>query len=395
MLNITPSTIAKAIENDEFFYVYQPKISLITGKISGFEALIRWQRGSKLIMPNHFIEIAETSGIIALLTRHMFKKLLTDAPLFLSVNPDLVVSFNVTPYDFEDNDLFNEIISATNNNIVQANQLEIEITETSELLENTGILEKLTRLQEHGVSIAMDDYGTGYSSLEAFSTWPFTTLKLDKTFIDRISESQKCHDIVDSSIRMGHKMGLKVIAEGIENRKDYETLMSLGCNEVQGFYIAKGLSVEDAMTFLAEDKTWSGLPVGLIHLAQQDHMEWRQKMIKLVLKIQKEGVHSYNPAECPELDHTKCRLGCWYHSKEAQIFKDSPTFRDLDIPHADFHRVGKELLEAALAGKSKQEVVKLMQQLAVQSSMVIAMLQHLEDEGLMSATLDENTTQDE
>lgn len=394
-MNITPSSIAKGIENDEFFYVYQPKISLITGKISGFEALIRWQRGDKLIMPGSFIETAETSGIISLLTRHMFKKLLTDAPLFLSVKPNLVISFNVTPYDFEDSDLFNEILTTINNHIIQANQLEIEITETRELLESAGILEKLTRLQEHGVSIAMDDYGTGYSSLETFSSWPFTTLKLDKTFIDRISDSQKCHDIVDSSIRMGHKMGLKVIAEGVEERKDYETLMNLGCNEIQGFYIAEGLSVEDAMTFLAEDKTWSGLPVGLIHLAQQDHMEWRQKMIKLVLKIQKEGVHSYNPAECPELDHTKCRLGRWYHSEEAQIFKDSPTFRDLDIPHSDFHKVGQELLEAALAGKSKQEVVKLMQQLAVQSSMVIAMLQHLEDEGLMSATLYANSHLDE
>ena len=387
MIRITPTTIAKAIENDEFFFVYQPKISLITGKISGFEALIRWQKDNTLIMPTQFIEVAETSGIISLLTRHMFKKLLTDAPLFLSVKPELTISFNVTPIDFEDNEVFNDILTAVNNQIIQPSQLEIEITETVELLNNDIIKEKLVKLQELGISIAMDDYGTGYSSLEAFSAWPFTTLKLDKTFIDRISDSPKCHDIVDSSIRLGHKMGLKVIAEGVEDRENYNTLMSLGCNEVQGFYIAKGLNVEDAMTFLAEDKSWSGLPVGLIHLAQQDHMEWRQKMIKLVLKIQKEGVQSYNPSECPELDHTKCRLGCWYHSKDAAIFKDSKTFQDLDIPHADFHKAGKKLLEAALSGKPKQEVIKLMQALAVQSSMVIAMLQHLEDEGLMNAQM--------
>jgi len=155
----------------------------------------------------------------------------------------------------------------------------------------------------------MDDYGTGYSSIDLLSQWPFSVVKIDKEMIHRMLSSNKSTTIVQSSIHMAHQLGIDVVAEGIESAEVYNFLLNAGCTVAQGFWLSKPIPLSDFLTFIKRDKRWSGLPIGLIHMAQLDHIQWRRSLVDKVMAMafSEPRIHTVQRIEA-ELDHRNCKL---------------------------------------------------------------------------------------
>ena len=230
---------------------YQPQLSLITGKIIGAEALLRWKTAEgKFISPAIFIPLAEYSGLIIeignwvvdqacqLLNRLAARK-------FTEVS----ISVNVSIPQFKRDNFVDTVIEIAKSHKVDPSKLELEITENVLMDEPEVIIDALVRLKAQGISIALDDFGTGFSSLSYLQKLPLDRLKVDRSFVSAIAEPGGAI-IADTIINLGKQMNLKVIAEGIENSEQESELRALGCDEVQGFYYAKPMPADEFFTCL-------------------------------------------------------------------------------------------------------------------------------------------------
>lgn len=383
--NIVLRDIQDALANDEFSYYYQPKISLVTGKPCGAEALLRWtRRDGTLIGPGEFIPLAEQSGFITEIACAMFPKLIGDMLLINDLDESLIVSFNLTSMDFEKPDICEMIRDAVLSHKVNPRRLQVELTEATILRnDNPVVKERLHSLVDMGITLAMDDFGTGYSSIDTLSQWPFAVVKIDRGLVQRMQENPKSTTIVQASIRMAHKLGISIVAEGIESSEVYDFLMQSGCTEAQGFWMGRPLPMAEFLTFIKKEQRWSGLPIGLIHIAQLDHIHWRKSLIDQIVRCTfEEGQSCQVKTFSVELDHTKCKLGRWYYG-HGQEFQGLPAFDLLEEPHRRLHALGRELIEAALRGAPHNEVAALLRALTKESSNVLSHLQELENQAVV------------
>lgn len=381
---MTDQDIRDAIAADRLCFYYQPKVSLITGKIVGAEALIRCVAESGAIVPPaEFIPQAERSALIKQITSHMFGKLLRDMVLLAECDP-IVVSFNTSARDFEDAEFSGQMLQALKYSKIDRKLLEIEITETAMLQASSAVRTHIEPLRHAGIRLAMDDFGIGYSSIDTLSNWPFTTLKLDQGIVSRILDNEKNATIVESSIRMAHELGMEVIAEGVESRAHYRHLMAMGCSQVQGYWISYPLPLDEFILLLKQDRRWSGLPVGLIHMAIMDHVQWRKQLVSEVLRASSRRPNS--PARqrlnTPAMSCRECRLGRWYYN-EGQAFADKATFRAIEVPHTAFHKSGLQLLDMVAQGAEMDAVIPVLREMSEYSLSILGKLQALENEGLM------------
>lgn len=245
--------LQNALANDEFHMVYQPQIESATGKLLGFESLIRWENpelGS--ISPMKFIPIAEEAGLI----RNIGEWTLTTAcQQFLSWEKSLgrplaiTMSINASALQLAEeytDTMINTIIETTLNpkNIV------IEITETTLMSNIDSATHALNKLHQLGVAIAIDDFGTGYSSLNYLKTLPINTLKIDKSFVCDITLNTNDASIVLAMIQLARALDLHVVAEGVETQSQFDCLKQQGCDCIQGYYFSNPLSANDALTFI-------------------------------------------------------------------------------------------------------------------------------------------------
>jgi EAL domain-containing protein (putative c-di-GMP-specific phosphodiesterase class I) len=382
---LTESDIIEGIKNNEFIFFYQPKVSLITGQVIGSEALIRWVKpDGTIIPPSKFIPIAEESSLITDITRHMLPKLITDLLVLADIDDTLVTSFNTSPKDFEDDIFTNLLLSKLKSSRLPATNLQIELTETATIESGDIIRDNILVLREAGLGLAMDDFGTGYSSIDTLSKLPFTTLKLDQGIIGRMLLSDKNSTIVSSSIRLAHELGISVIAEGVENNNQYHHLLEAGCTKVQGFWISQALPLHQFIFFVNQDIRWSGMPVGLIHMAIVDHVQWRKELVSELIKISSLPEDSFHRKyqKTPPLDCHECRLGHWYYSA-GQVFSHRKSFQELEKPHCEFHKIGRLLVKLAENGASMEVLTPHLQELSEKSMEVLSKLQQLENEGLV------------
>jgi EAL domain-containing protein (putative c-di-GMP-specific phosphodiesterase class I) len=382
--NIALIEIADALANDEFLYYYQPKVSMLTGEICGAEALIRWQRpDGNLISPAAFIPLAESSGFINVITLAMFQKLIVDMNIINSAKESLVISFNASAKDFHNNKLSEAIRYAVEHKQLAAEQLEVELTETVMLNEDDDVKRNLDILKEMGISLAMDDYGMGVSSIDTLAKWPFSTIKLDQGIISNLETSDKELTIVQSSIQMAHQLGLDIVAEGIESEAVYLILKNMGCMLAQGYWISRPIALAGFLEFCRSSKRWPIGPIGVIRLAQLDHIQWRKAIIDGVFYV---GLrrNSHKIRGMPEADPTACRLGRWYYGP-GKRFAGTEWYDNFEGPHNRLHQIGEEILEAAKRDASKDELSSLIRQLTSQSIVVISMLQEIEAD-LMSVS---------
>ena len=388
------SEIVDAMKGDEFAYFYQPKVSLVTGRVIGAEALIRWVKpDGSIVMPGEFIPVAERSSLIKDVTLHMLPKLMKDLLILTDVEP-LVVSFNTSARDFEDDVFARTLLKTVEASRLAPDAVQVEITESVALGAGEAIRENLRPLRQAGMGLAMDDFATGYSSLDTLSKWPFTTIKLDQGMVGRMMASQRNATIVNSSIRMAHELGIEVIAEGVEDRDQHQYLLESGCNHIQGFWISHALPLDQFIDFVEQDTRWSGLPVGLIHMAVIDHVQWRKQLASSLLRavsFPKNSAQRVN-MNLPAMECHHCRLGRWYYG-EGRMFQGRPIFQSLEQPHAQVHETGIRLTQMVRDGASLKDITPLLRIFAEQSMIVLGLLQDLEDEALENlhhATGDEN-----
>ncbi len=377
----------QALERNELVFYYQPKVSLINGRVNGAEALIRWIKpDGRVIQPKDFIPEAERSGFIKKISIKMFPKLIDDLVIIQSFNAELVMSFNLTAQDFEVDTMVECIRDGIKNYRVKPEHLQVELTETSLINSSGNARHNINSLLQMGIGLAMDDYGTGYSSIDLLSQWPFSVVKLDQGLIQRMLTSDKSTTIVKASILMAHQLGIKIIAEGIESGNVYDFLLNEGCSEVQGYWLGYPMPLLDFLTFIKRDRRWSGMPIGLIHMAEIDHIQWRRTLVEQVMAkiINASTVNTIQSVEA-ELNHRHCKLGQWYYSY-GQEFKGFPAFDALETPHRQLHELGTELVNAANQSVSRDEITRLLRLLTRKSGEVLGLLQELENDALLESS---------
>lgn len=377
--------ILEGLRKDEFTFYYQPVVSLITGNVIGAEALIRWVKpDGSVVLPDEFIPVAEQSNLICSITRHMFPKLVKDLLVVLDVDEHLRLSFNASAKDFMDDHFTRMVLHHHAQANLPEKSLQLELTETVTLEADELVHARLMSLHESGIPLAMDDFGVGYSSLDVLSKWPFTTIKLDRGIIGRMLESEKNSTIVESAARMAHELNINVVAEGVENKEQYKHLLQSGCTKVQGYWIGKPMPLDKFISFVRQDMRWSGLPIGLIHMAIIDHVQWRKQLVSEVTRLAMLSRDAANRRylNSPPLSVHECKLGKWFHGA-GRLFSGRPSFRALDEPHHAFHEVGFRLVEMVAGGAVLDELTPLLRELSDHSMQVMNCLQSLENEGLV------------
>lgn len=371
--------IKDGLDNQEFILHYQPKVSLLSGKVVGAECLARWWKNGKFISPAKFIGLAEESGFITVLTEHFFKLLLGDLPHILAVRPDIVIAFNISSHDLR----HQRILRLVNHNIdkgaVNPANIQLELTEGTVADFSYETLGTMHALVKRGVALALDDFGTGFSSLEVLSTFPFSYLKLDQSLIKHITRSGKAKSIVSSNIRMAHRLGLHTIAEGVETEEVYDRLTYSGCQEAQGYWISRPIPLPDFVQFLRTKTIWPSNPIGLLYQAQLDHIQWRKDILETyyyLMTVRSRGYVSDEHLETFRTDHTGCNLGKWYYGV-GRMYESYEQYRLIEPPHAELHVTGHRLIDAAIAG-DHEACHELIMHLSALSTRIIECLHSLE-----------------
>jgi len=382
MTTVTADDIACGLNNREFVLYYQPKVSLISSRITGAEALVRWRRHNGEVLPaSMFIPVAEQAGLLRPLTQQLFRQLVSDLA-GSGLEHQFTVSFNVCSCDLEDRTLTALILDAVASGRLPPGALELEITETQAMQAAPCVLYNVQALTDAGIGLAMDDYGIGYSSIDTLSQWPFTTIKLDQGIVERMLDSPKNATIVRSSIRLGHELGMEVVAEGVETVPQHDFLVEAGCGVAQGFLISRALPLEAFKAFCAAASKCRGLPVGLVHMAIVDHVQWRRQMASYAIRraalppdapLRQSGGH-------PTLCVTKCALGRWYLG-EGRYFAGTPMYQALDAPHRRLHEIGARIVDRVRAGASQADIAPPMRELKEISLILIGLLEDIEDAG--------------
>lgn len=247
------SALHKAIERNELVLHYQPKIDVRAAKMVGAEALMRWQRGGTLVPPGEFIPLAEETGLIIPLSEWAIREAARQARVWQdSFGFADSIAVNLPNRLFERTDLVEHIHQAVTMYGVPHHAIELEITETGLMKDLQNVIPSLHRLNEIGVEISIDDFGTGYSSLAYLTTLPISELKIDRSFVRDLGLTPQSSAVVTAIIALARSLGLRVIAEGVENLRQMEVLHRLGCGVMQGFLFSKPQLPEDIETWLQQ-----------------------------------------------------------------------------------------------------------------------------------------------
>ena len=227
----------RAIDEDEFEICYQPQVNTVTEKICGVEALIRWNHPTLgRLSPAEFIPIAEDSRLIVEMDKHTLRKACREVRHYHHNGmPDLRLAVNLSPVMIEKDSFIDDILNTLKEEQYPPSLLELEITENILMNDPQDVIEKLMRLANEGIQLAIDDFGTGYSSLSYLQNFPVNTLKIDRSFISEIKNSEDEACIVNAIVSMAKGLKMSIVAEGVENREQLSYLRSLGCDVVQGY----------------------------------------------------------------------------------------------------------------------------------------------------------------
>jgi len=245
-----------AITNKELTVNYQPQISISDGRLVGVEALARWNHPIKgQISPTIFVGIAEKYNMIQDLTTHIFGEAIAQVGLWRSQGFDINLSVNFSAQSLTQLDMPEMIYETLQGTSLRPNNLTIEITEST-LAEDISIaLDILTRMRLKGFGLSIDDFGTGFSSLEQLQQIPFTELKVDRSFVHNAHANRACQAILESSIELTKRLDIVSVAEGVEDEIDFKLVKALGCDIVQGFYFAKPMAPEKFVPWSREYST--------------------------------------------------------------------------------------------------------------------------------------------
>ena len=231
----TENELRQAIENQELILHYQPKIDMANRTLAGVEALVRWQHPEKgMIPPYLFVPLSEECGLIEELTNCVIEQALTQCAEWHNQGERIKVAFNISAKTLTDLDFPDRVWDITKAHELDPSLIAVELTETAIVTEINRSLDILTRLRMKGFHLAIDDFGTGYSSMKQLQNLPFDELKIDQSFIFHAEKDEEARKIIETTVQLGHKLNMEVVAEGIENEALWNIVKEFGCNQAQG-----------------------------------------------------------------------------------------------------------------------------------------------------------------
>jgi EAL domain-containing protein (putative c-di-GMP-specific phosphodiesterase class I)/FixJ family two-component response regulator len=244
-VNVTAEDVEIALANQQFFPIFQPKVSLADGSVAGFEALARWQHPEKgTIFPDAFIAIAEQSGQIGALTAQITMLSLQQCAAWAQAGLRTTVCVNLSAHMLVDLDLPDRISREADRFHVDPQQLILEITESGLFHDAANALDILARFRMKGFLLSIDDFGTGYSSMEQLRRVPFAEMKIDRTFVHGAGGNAKAMTILESSAKLGRSLNMSVVAEGVETQEDWNAARVAGVDLAQGYFIARPMAAD-------------------------------------------------------------------------------------------------------------------------------------------------------
>jgi diguanylate cyclase (GGDEF)-like protein/PAS domain S-box-containing protein len=255
------SDLRRALEQHQFVLHYQPQLDLRSGRVSGVEALVRWEHPQRgLVPPMDFIPIAEETGLIVPLGDWVLREACRQLSTWQARGiAGIEMSVNLSASQFLDPQLPVRIRDMLKEYNLSAGSLDLEITESMSMSSPAATIAAMDILIEHGMSLSIDDFGTGYSSLAYLKLFPIRTLKIDRSFVKDIETDTNDAEICDVTVLLAHKLGLDVVAEGVETEAQLKYLHSIGCEKIQGFLISKPLPADEAEVFLRNEAPMEGL----------------------------------------------------------------------------------------------------------------------------------------
>jgi len=377
--------LERALDHDELVFHYQPKVSFLTGRIVGAEALLRWPAtDGSILAASQFMPAAAAGGLGPAVTRRMFPQFLEDLHLMCEAGCETRVAFNVSAEDLDDASLVGMVREAVSAHRLDTRCLEIEVTEGTAVAASTTVTRNLTGLLAAGVGLSMDDYGVGFSSLEALNRLPFSALKMDQAFVLRMLRSPKSATLVKTSIAMAQLLGLRTVVEGIESAAVYHALLHYGCDEGQGYWLSPPLCVEDYIKLLRAAPTWPASPVGMLRMAQLTHT-WQLKLLMdlIIGYLQSSGGSPTGVPEALHIGHHDCALGRWFYGP-GQALAGDLDFDALEAPHRALHDHCGTLIAEIEGARACGSVQELLLELGERSSQLGAALQRLEPRLLLA-----------
>ena len=245
--------LRRAIEQEELFLVYQPKIGLAEDDVAGVEALVRWRHPERgVLTPDRFIGLAESMGLMRDLSAFVLRRALQDRTAWLEQGFDLPVAVNLSASTLHDPSLLEMVSRALDDRGVAGWSLELEITESTLMAQPEAAIDAMTGIGRLGVRFAIDDFGTGYSSLAYLKRLPARLVKIDRSLIRDVPGDHRDASIVRSAVDLSHTIGMEVVAEGVEAESSITLLADLGCDYAQGFAIARPMAAEALVPWLVE-----------------------------------------------------------------------------------------------------------------------------------------------
>ncbi len=252
---LTAASIASALTAQEFRLVYQPKTALQSGGITGFEALIRWQHPTRgAIPPLDFIPFAESSAVIDQLTQWLSLTACQQLRAWDDGGMKVSIALNISARNLHEVRLPDVLESHCRAAGLSPSRVTLELTETAAMQDAVQMMDVLSRLRIKGFSLSIDDFGTGYSSLVQLHRLPFNEIKIDRAFVSDCTSSAESRSIVRLVIDLAHALGMRAVAEGVENSATMDLLRELGCDQAQGYFISRPIEARDVAAFLAKPR---------------------------------------------------------------------------------------------------------------------------------------------
>jgi diguanylate cyclase (GGDEF)-like protein/PAS domain S-box-containing protein len=261
------AALREAVAAGQFVLHYQPRVDMVSGLVVGAEALIRWQHPERgLVPPEEFITLAEETGLIVPIGAWVIDAICAQQAAWLKAGASMLpIAANISSVQLDRSDVVQTVRDALARHSLFARHLHLELTESSVMKDPEAATDVLRRLRELGVGLALDDFGTGHSSLAYLKRFPFTRVKIDRTFISDITHSAEDAAIASAIITIAHRMGLKVVAEGVETQGQFNYLSMQGCDEMQGYYFSPAVSAE-----MFEDYLRGGRSIRLLPRANEE-----------------------------------------------------------------------------------------------------------------------------
>jgi EAL domain-containing protein (putative c-di-GMP-specific phosphodiesterase class I) len=252
---VTVPDIRRALDAEELVPFFQPKVNLTTGEVNNAEALVRWRHPEHgLIPPGAFIPLVEASkGLMDELTAYMIRHSVAQVKAWMQAGVRITVGVNVSVVNMMDLRMADAILALVQEQGVDPEQITIELTESAVTENVARLIEGLARLRMRRFGISIDDFGTGYSSLQQLSRLPFTELKIDTSFVQGATRNPRSRAVLESAVDLARRLGMHTVAEGVEEREDWDLLIELGVDYAQGYFVARPLPADE---FLEWRQTW-------------------------------------------------------------------------------------------------------------------------------------------